>query len=314
MSENRKHRAVAADPASFTTKKICAIRHDFQAHPAMQLPALAAAAKELYKTGQCRFLKQGATQASEFKHDSSSHDGRDIDEVFRRLEEPGSWLALYNVETHPQYRQFLAEVMESVRELVEKEQPGIFRINGFVFISSPPSVTPFHIDRENNFWLQIAGRKTMSVWDNTDRVVVSASDAEKFIVGGSLTGVKLKDGSQERSHDFDVGPGDGVYFPMTSPHMTRCDPGWVRPGDGVSISIGVCFYTEETRRLAYVHAGNCALRKLGFSPRWPDESPAVDSLKVPLGSAFVWARKAFRGIPKAVGFDRDNDALGTMGG
>ena len=32
MSDNRKHRAVAADPASFTTTKICPIRHNFNEH------------------------------------------------------------------------------------------------------------------------------------------------------------------------------------------------------------------------------------------------------------------------------------------
>lgn len=46
--------------------------------------------------------------------------------------------------------------------------------------------------------------------------------------------------------------------------MTRSEPGWVLPGDGVSISIGVGFYTDVTRRSANVHAWNHLLRRLGF--------------------------------------------------
>jgi hypothetical protein len=308
-----KYRAWAADPAHFSTSKVCALKHNFHEHPLMQLGELATLARELYKTNQCRFLKPGATQASEFQHDSASHDGRDIDEVFRRIEEPKSWVALYNVETHPRYRGFLAEVIASVRSLVDREQPGIFSVGGFIFISAPPSVTPFHMDRENNFWLQVAGRKTMNVWDPTDRVVVPAPVAEKFIISGSLHDVKLKDGFLERSHEFDVGPGDGVYFPSTSPHMTRSDAGWTKPGDGVSISIGVVFYTEVTRRHAHTHAGNVLLRKMGFSPTWPGQSALADAVKRPLGSGFVWARKVFRGTKPPVGFHRVEGTTGSMG-
>jgi hypothetical protein len=133
---------------------------------------------------------------------------------------------------------------------VEREQGPISLETGFVFISAPPSVTPFHIDRENNFWLQMKGRKTLNVWEPTDRAVVASSEVDNFILYGS--NVTLREGYKERSHEFDVGPGDGVYFPSTSPHMTRTDNAWVRPGDGVSMSIGVNFYTHRTRRRAYV--------------------------------------------------------------
>lgn len=268
----------------------------------MQLPALADLAKDLYKTNQCRFITPGSTQASPFFHEGKDPTGRAIEDIFARIEEPGSWVALYNVETHPVYRGFLDEVVSSVRPLVEPQEPGMFSVGGFIFISAPPSVTPFHIDRENNFWLQMHGRKTMNVWDPTDRHVVSAEDRDDFIVYASLENVQLKEGFRERSQEFDVGPGDGVYFPSTSPHMTRSDPDWAAPGDGVSVSIGVVFYTEVTRRRAYVHALNLVLRRLGLSPREPGQSEWLDRLKYPLGRALVWAKKTFRGYKPRVGF------------
>jgi hypothetical protein len=298
----RPHKVWPVDAARFSTHRVCAIRHDFQDHPLMQLPALAELAKGLIHTKQCRFITPGATQASTFDHGDRPADGRDIDEVFRRIEEPGSWIALYNVETDPKYNGFLQEVADCVRPLVEREQPDMFKVCGFIFVSAPPSVTPFHIDRENNFWLQMKGRKTMNVWDPGDRTVVSGKDVDEFIVYASLDNVRLKDGYVERSHAFDVGVGDGVYFPSTAPHMTKTVPGWEKPGDGVSVSIGIVFYTDYTRRHAYVHAWNLFLRQFGLSPSHPGERAWVDAIKHPLGRALVWAKKTFRGYEPRVGF------------
>lgn len=299
-AQAERFRVWVDDAKAFSTHRIQTIHHNFHEHPLMQLPELAKLAKELATTKQCRFIQPGTEQASAFDHESQDPEGRAIDEVFRRIEEPGSWVALYNVQTQPAYREFLAEVTASVRSLVDPQQPGMFNVDGFIFISAPPSVTPFHIDRENNFWLQMKGRKTMNVWDHTDRRVVAAEAVDEFIVYGGLQEVRLKDGFRARSHEFDVGPGDGVYFPSTSPHMTRSDSEWVRPGNGVSISVGVVFCTKQTRRSANIHALNQFLRQIGMSPREPGLSAGLDGLKYPCGRALVWARKTFRGyVPKA---------------
>ncbi len=286
------HRVWPEGSAPFSTAAVREIHHNFHQHPLMQLPQLAELAKSLMPTGQCRFINPGATQASEFMHEGHSPDGRGIDEVFRRIEEPGAWVALYNVETDSRYRAFLDEVMAAVQPLIVDRQPGVFNVGGFVFISAPPSVTPFHIDRENNFWLQMHGRKTMNVWDHTDRVVVAAADVEEFVLFGSLERVRLKDGFEARSHTFHTAPGTGVYFPSTSPHMTRSDTDWVRPGDGVSVSIGVVFYSDVTRRHARVHQCNQVLRKrFGIKPLAPGISAWRDALKAPFGHLLGLARQ-----------------------
>lgn len=297
-----RFRVWADKPEQFTTFKRQSIHHNFNQHPLMQLGALSALAHRLLPTKQCRFIAPGATQTSVFSHQDNDARGFSLDEVFQRIEEPGSWIALYNVETDPAYKGFLDEVMASVGPLIEREQPGVFNLGGFIFISAPPSVTPFHIDRENNFWLQMRGQKVMTVWDDTDRQVVSAADRERFIVYDALQNVRLQEGHAERGLDFRVGPGDGVYFPSTSPHATRCEPGWAQPGDGYSISIGVVFYTSVTRQRAYIHAFNHFLRNRGLHPREPGESAWADALKHLGGRAWVAAQERFGGYKRTVSF------------
>lgn len=88
-------------PQAFSTERVEAIHHNFHEHPLMQLPELAKLAKDLVATKQCRFITPDTQQASAFAHNADAHDGRAIEDVFRRIEEPGSWVALYNVETPP---------------------------------------------------------------------------------------------------------------------------------------------------------------------------------------------------------------------
>src|SRR3546814_14823907 len=72
------------------------------------------------------------------------------------------------------------EVLESVRPRVEAVDPGMCHRGGWIFITSPNTVTPFHFDKEHNFILQIHGRKRIYVWDHRDTVVASEHSRDLF--------------------------------------------------------------------------------------------------------------------------------------
>lgn len=289
------------DEADFSLNNICLIRHNFHEHPLLQLDQLEALAHRLLPLKQCRFITPEAKQNSKFIHHAESPDGRDLSEVFKNISQPGSWVALYNAEKDPQYAELVKEALLSVEHLVNREQPGIFSPQAFIFISAPPSVTPFHIDRENNFWLQIHGRKIMNVWDSHDRNIIPASTVEDFIVDKSLHDVILRDEIMDVRNEWDLGPSEGVYFPSTSPHSTRTDNSWVTPENGVSVSIGMVFYTKTTRKHAYIHSCNRLLRKFGISPTFPGESK-FDNTKYYLGKLIVGLKKRLRGYGPPTGF------------
>lgn len=285
----------------FSLENIALLKHNFHKHPLLQLDQLEALAHRLLPLGQCRFITPGATQKSEFIHHPTSPDGRTVSEVFRSIATPGSWVALYNAETDPQYAKLVREALSSVEALITKNQPGIFSPQAFIFISAPPSVTPFHIDRENNFWLQIRGRKIMNVWDRNDRDILPASTVENFIIDKSLDNVTLRDEFLSKKFEWDLEASEGVYFPSTSPHSTRTTEAWVSPENGVSISIGVVFYTETTRKHAYIHSLNRFCRRMKLAPKFPGESK-FDDIKFTLGKVLVGFKKRFRSYTPPTGF------------
>ena len=288
-------RIEVVDAARFSLDKLGAIKHNYHLHPLMQMERLEQLAKTLVATDQCRFIARNTTVSSIFHHQKDNPDGRSIEELFRQIEEPGAWVALYDIQTDPTYKRFVCDVMDSASDIVAKREQ-VFDVRGFIFISAPPSVTPLHIDRENNFWLQIHGRKTLNVWDRNDEKVLPAKAVEEFIEWGGGA-MQFKDEMLPRSSEFNCGPGDGVYFPSTTPHMTRSNQTWVQPGNGVAVSIGIVFYTNVTRRDAYVLAVNRLLRRfLHIQPRPPRQSAFIDSLKYPVGRLVMAFRRRFRGF------------------
>lgn len=278
----------AVDESGFSLEKINPLRHNYHQHPLLQMDNLAALAKRLMASDQCRFISRDTKIDSVFDHKNQSQDGRAIEEVFQRIEEPGSWVAIYNIQTDAIYSQFIRDAMASVRHLIPNYST-VFDVRAYLFISSPPSITPYHIDTENNFWLQIHGRKTINLWNRDDPDILPTRAVEKFIInGGDLSMVVLKEEHMQHRIEFDAGPGDGVYFPSTTPHLTRSDTSWVKADNHVTVSLALTFYNDATRRTAYVHSINDYLRRfLGREPLPPRQSHTIDMLKYPAGQLLV---------------------------
>ncbi len=290
------------DKTQFNLGDIGPTIHNYNSHPLLQLDSLEALAKRLVPLELCRFIKGEAKINSVFDHQKESPEGKSIEEVFRRIEEPGSWIALYSIDNDPIYKKFVWEVLASARHLVDNWD-SVFDVRGYIFISAPPSVVPFHMDRENNFWLQIHGRKKINVWDRK-QYLSNGQAVEQFIMSGNLEKVVLKDGMMSQSVEFNCGPGEGVYFPSTTPHMTQTEASWVRPGNGVSVSVGFTFFTKNTRKEAYIHCCNSVLRRwLGMHPIPPNQSNLIDQPKYWLGRFIMYLRRVLRNHTPPAGFE-----------
>ncbi|MGH9752588.1 MAG: hypothetical protein ACREA2_07375, partial [Blastocatellia bacterium] len=192
-------------------------------------------------------------------------------ETIQQIEECRSWMVMNNVELDPEYRQLLDRCLDEVQLFSEPIDPGMFRREGFIFISSPHSITPFHADPEYNFLLQIRGKKQISIWDGMDRLVLSEIALEKYF-SDSERQIAFKEEYQQKASIFELTPGEGLHFPVAAPH-------WVRNGAEVSISFSVTFRTLASERRRIVYSANEALRRKGLSPTPPGASAFRDLAK-----------------------------------
>src|SRR5205807_2542309 len=130
---------------------------------------------------------------------------------------------------------------------------------GWIFITSPNAVTPYHMDHEKNFILQCLGKKKVYVWEPLDRDVVTERSLELFHTRHSRELVLFRDELLPRAHALDFEPGMGAYMPSTAPHL-------VKNGPGVSITLSITYYTRAIRETKLLYKCNHTLRRLGLTP------------------------------------------------
>ena len=102
-------------------------------------------------------------------------------EVVKRIETAGAWMVLKRVENRPPIGSCWKTLCCRLRgaRFQQSADAGFEQLEGFVFVSSPNSTTPFHPDSEDNFFVQIHGEKFFTVFDNNDRGIVSDDEIER---------------------------------------------------------------------------------------------------------------------------------------
>ena len=285
------------DLTSFTPTRITAVTHRLSDHPLLQLPALVELANRLAKKGAVRTHDDKAKMGTNFTTaPETNRVERPAAEVVRDIENAKAWLALHNIQQDPEYCALLDQVLDDLRPRVESKDPGMCYRAGWIFVTSPKAVTPYHMDHENNFILQIRGKKKLYVCDPLDREVVTERALELFHAKNSRELVVFREEHKDRARVFDLEPGMGGYMPRTAPHS-------VENGDNVSITISFTYYTNETRRAKLLHQANEVMRKRGITPTPVGQSRAVDAAKAFGFGTMLWGRNQLarlRGQPALV--------------
>ena len=237
------------------------IRHDLADHPAFRLERLVELARALpasaveYNAGDLPITQDPR---------STPRTGLSVEETIRRITECRSWMVLKRVEVDPGYRRVLDVCLDQVAPLAA----GMRTRRAFVFISSPGAITPYHIDHEYNFLLQIRGTKTISLFD---RAVVSEEQLERFY-RGEHRNLEFDERQGREAATFELSPGDGVHVPVNAPH-------YVRNGPEASVSFSITFRTPAGDRRSAIYLVNDRLRARGLTPRAVGHSPLVDRAK-----------------------------------
>ena len=194
-----------------------------------------------------------------------------VGEAIRRIDASSSWVVLKRIEQVRAYRELLRSILGELEHVVRLRTGAKHQVEGFVFVSSPGAVTPFHFDPEHNILLQLRGTKTMTVFPADDETLNPATAQEAFHLGAHHRNLPWREDFAARGTAMTIGPGEAIHVPVKAPH-------WVRNGPEPSISLSVTWRSDWSYAEADARAFNRVIRRLGMTPRppasWPRSSRA----------------------------------------
>jgi hypothetical protein len=269
------------DSASFARdydRRAFKIGHALTDHPLFALPRLVELAKEL--SGSILYFRADhAINQVDPNADKRTFVQRDlsrpalsVEETVAQIERCNAWMQLRDVGKSPAYAALLAELIAEFAPHAEPMTPGMAGARADIFVSSPGATTPFHLDEEHNFLLQVRGKKQLSIADGSNPAVLSDEHlCDFFRERGELA--PYSERLESLSEHVSLAPGEGVHIPPCHPH-------WVKNGPDVSISLGVLWHSDVTARRRALYRVNDWLRRAGVAPARPGTHPVVDELKV----------------------------------
>jgi hypothetical protein len=243
--------------------------HFLSNHPLFEIPRLVELSKKL-EAEKCAWHDEGNIRIDQ-RWDESPLGSLSVDETIRQIEHAGAWIILKQSERDPEYRALLDECMAEIQSLLRRDLSKEMLVREvIIFIASPNRITPYHIDRECNFILQIHGEKDISVFDQHDRDVLPEEEIERFWTVDHNAPI-YKQQYQDRAKVYRLVPGNGIHVPVNAPH-------WIQNDNNISVTLSVNFQFRETFP-ANVYRANHLLRRLGLSPTPPGVSSFKDAIK-----------------------------------
>jgi hypothetical protein len=191
-------------------------------------------------------------------------------DIIRNLSNANAWLTLLNIEDDPAYADLTNSTLDELELAMTRRQGAMLKRVGFIFVSSPNSVTPAHFDIEHSLLMQVSGAKTVSLGSFATELA-RRHEIDRYWDGshGRIEALPPELAS------YELTPGRGVYIPATAPH-------WVHNGPAISLSVTLTYFTAATERGNLIEAFNARLRRMHLHPRDPGRSKSVDLAKVAL--------------------------------
>ncbi|WP_298465100.1 transcriptional regulator [uncultured Erythrobacter sp.] len=254
------------------------LRHALDRHPLLEIDALADLAERLPETS-VEYNRGDLPIGVDGKPDAN---GLSIADTIRHVHEANSWAVLKNVEQVPSYEALLSDLLGELKEEIEAKTGPMLTPQGFIFISSPNAVTPYHFDPEHNILLQVAGSKTMTQFQAGNPKFASDEMHESYHSGGPRE-LRWEDDFLKSGWEFHLGQGEAVYVPVMAPHF-------VRNGPDSSISLSITWRSKWSYDESDARCTNALMRRVGLTPRATKRWPATNLKK---SLAFRAWRKVF---------------------
>jgi len=247
------------------------LEHHLSSHPLLQLSHLTAVAQSFATLHSDRLYYTIGNVNLSGGWDYGTQRAVPPKEAIDQIQTANTWLILKGVQILPEYGQMLDQILQEVHAVSAREWSRSTKDQNIsVIITSPNQITPYHMDADCNYLLQISGAKTLYVFNGADRNVVTAEELERFY-SGQINAAQYREASQEGAWRFELTPGHGVHIPVTFPH-------WVQNNDNVSISVSINFRFVD-RTIPDIYRLNHYLRRLRLHPKLPGESAISDGAK-----------------------------------
>jgi hypothetical protein len=214
-----------------------------------------------------------------------------LEDALDRMEEVQSYVVINNPEYDAEYRPVIEGILGEIALCSDDVEPYMNWYSTYVFISAHDSVTPYHMDREMNFLLQVRGTKTVRLWDPFDDEVMTSAQKDELLSHASDIRPQYHEGLAARAMRFELRPGLGVHHPFIAPHL-------VHTGKELSISLAVTFRTLRSDVWRDAHRMNHSLRRWGLHPRPVGKSYVLDLAKAGAVRTIRTARSLRRRPPQ----------------
>ena len=246
-------------------------KHELAGNPLFELDSLAELTRRMPDHGE-NYWSTGKVAVNNTWSDGTI--GRQsLQDTITNIKHNNSIVILKHTEQDPVFAPVLQSVLATIIELSgERMHLDVTIGEVLILVSSPGRITPYHMDSETNFLLQITGDKWFHVFDQTDRTLVTEREREEFFAVSRNCAVYRPD-RQDECNKYDLLAGYGVHVPTCAPH-------WVQNRDNVSVALSVNYELRSVGRLEKLHRFNHRLRKFGLNPAPPDASAWRDRIKL----------------------------------
>jgi len=264
-------------------------RHKLMGHPALDFANLARVIPALPPKHVMYAVKQLNTADNFEKTFSKRPQDCSIEETLENLRTSDSYVMIQSPEADPSFRDLHRELLADVEQLMHQRGVGKAAVNPhlYLFIASPGSITPFHLDRYSTFLLQFSGSKKVAVFPQWNEAVVTAPCLEDYVAYHN-TSLPWKQEMDSLGTTYNFTPGEAVHIPFAAGHHVHNGPA------EVSISMSIIFNTEESMRwrhaLNFNHAARRRLGRVGLSIKPVGRSKLRDRVKARVWSMYSTVR------------------------
>jgi hypothetical protein len=244
--------------------------HNLVGHPLFEIPRLIELANTLFPKGQILCLRSGKSPGMKWEQIPKK---KQIVDSILNIEESDSFVMFKSAHVDPDYKALLDKTLIELEDIttVPLHREITWSI-ATIIVSSPHSITPYHIDHDCNFLFQIHGDKDVHLFDQNDRTVLTEEEIENFYLG-HISSANYREENQSKASVNHLVPGKGVHHPVLAPH-------WVKNRDSYSVSLSINFCLKTCDLHSRIYQINYYLRKLGMLPSPPGQSALQDQTKI----------------------------------